>query len=109
MRADVTIPGSAKPLSVLVKATSETETPVWAPRLDPKYLTEFYATDRRRCTDRYMCYVGAFDGAADESDVNPMVFDEFHSSGPYDQLGGQRRTAEVLAELLADFETAPLD
>lgn len=104
MRADVSIPRMAAPISVLAKVTSEDYLPFWEPRPAPEFFTEFYPTDRGRRTDVYECYVGVFKGGANECDVNPQVFDEYHSSGPYSsQLAAQRCAADVLGQVLANL------
>lgn len=101
MRADTTVPDVPQLLSFLVKPVSDPPRSIFTPRLGPEFTTPFYPTNRRRRTEAYMCYVGVFTGAADDSDVTTELFDEWYSSGPYSQLAGQRKAAEIFAAQFA--------
>jgi hypothetical protein len=98
MRADIDIPGRAKPVTALVKMIATAE-PASIARLGHEFVTAFYKPERTWFTDRYVCYVGEFDGAGNESDVDLMVLEDFRSPVPAMQLSCQHEAAEVIAEM----------
>lgn len=99
IRAD-TAGTNGNTVSALIKALNDDEDEVVG--LQPDMYTEFYPTGRRRIGQTYMCYVGIFDEDDRESNVAAASFKKLYSSGPHDQLAGQRTAIEVMGEVLAD-------